>query len=775
MVWTRWAIGMALVAVPVMAAVAAEAVDLAGAEVVFATDDPVVANAARVLTEEIEKRTGSMRASSGTRPRITLAVANDGAPGPEGYRVDIEPEGPVVSIVGADPRGVLFGVGHVLRKMEWAKNRLRLPLDAAIETAPAYAIRGHQLGYRDRANTYDKWTPEQYEQYIRELAIFGANCVENIPFEGGAESVHMGLSREAMNTHMSTVCKQYGLDFWMWIPATFDLTDEALRAASLEQHELIYRTAPLVTGVFFPGSDPGDNHPKEVMPFLVDVAKILKQYHPDAMVWLSLQGYNREKVEYVIEWIKANDPSDWLGGLVGGPSSPPLDLTRAALPPQYGLRDYPDITHTVRCQYPLAYWDPAYARTHTREPINVQPRYQQYIHSQTAPYTDGFLAYSDGAHDDVNKAVWSQLAWNPETGLREILEDYARFFLNADHAPLLADGLFGFERNWDGDLATNGSVSAMAALWSNYEDAALSTEGGMAPNWRLQMFVLRAYLDAYTRLRMLYEDELEAEANAAILAALDEGSAKAVADAQAVLARADDQPEMLAELRGSIERLCTALWESIGFQTSVPKYQANAGHRGSVLDYLDVPLNDRWWLEDEFKKVEELASEAERTARLRELATWETPGPGSYYDDLGHIGRSPHVVFPEAANTLPSLQRQPDQTFWAHNGGFSRLRQAWLVTLRWPYKLRYDQLEPGATYTLRLTGMGEAKPRADGTLLKATTYGTDEGAIKEFPIPATAIADGVVEITFDNFDESDKNWRVQSRLSEAWLLKAGGA
>src|SRR5690606_37390767 len=137
-------------------------------------------------------------------------------------------------------------------------------LNSAIESAPKYPIRGHQLGYRDRPNTYDKWDVAQYEQYIRDLIIFGANCIENIPSEGGVDSKHMVMSRLEMNTKLSELCGKYGIDFWMWIPATFDLTDKELRAAGLANHEEIYKTSPRVDDVFFPGGDPGDNPPSEV-------------------------------------------------------------------------------------------------------------------------------------------------------------------------------------------------------------------------------------------------------------------------------------------------------------------------------------------------------------------------------------------------------------------------------------------------------------------------------------------------------------------------------
>ena len=92
-------------------------------------------------------------------------------------------------------------------------------------TAPRYAIRGHQLGYRQHSNTYDGWDVRHYEQYIRELAMFGANSVENIPFQDTRVSPLFTLPRDQMNVAISEICARYDLDYWIWTPIDFDLND----------------------------------------------------------------------------------------------------------------------------------------------------------------------------------------------------------------------------------------------------------------------------------------------------------------------------------------------------------------------------------------------------------------------------------------------------------------------------------------------------------------------------------------------------------------------
>src|SRR5690606_28337880 len=113
----------------------------------------------------------------------------------EGYCIHSDGAGahPVVWAVGADERGALYGVGHLLRKLSLRPGSVVAETHLDATESPVYPLRGHQLGYRDRANSFDAWDVAQYDQYIRELALFGANAVENIPFEDERPMPHARL------------------------------------------------------------------------------------------------------------------------------------------------------------------------------------------------------------------------------------------------------------------------------------------------------------------------------------------------------------------------------------------------------------------------------------------------------------------------------------------------------------------------------------------------------------------------------------------------------
>ncbi len=675
----------------------------------------------------------------------------------EGFRLLFEnkKKQQILWIIGADERGVLFGIGEFLRKIKMNKNKILINLPLNFASSPFYPIRGHQLGYRNTANSYDAWSVERYEKYIRELVLFGTNSIENIPLGGKSdESVHMKLTQKEMNVKISSICHAYGVDYWVWIPATIDLKNKELRQKEIEKHNVFYKETPHLDNVFFPGGDPGHNHPRDVMPFLKELYPGLQKYHPGAGIWISLQGFSEEQIDYFYKYLEDEKP-DWLRGVVSGPSSPPIAETRFRLPKQYKHRQYPDITHNVRCQFPAPNFDQAFALTIGREGINPQPEYYAKIHKEYAQFTDGFVAYSDGCHDDVNKIIWSQRGWNPEKNVRDILIEYSRLFFGPNLEISATEGILALEKNWLGPLKANGSVETTFTYWKDLKQK----HPELSDNWRWQMLQLRANYDTYIRRRLLYEKSLEKEANK-ILEQVDELGIEAVMEKSLKkINEADTQP-VNQEIKNKIEEYCEKLFNLIGLQTSVKLYQASGLERGCILDFVDHPLNNRWWYEDEFIKINKMETEKEKKERLDVIRKWENPGIGSYYDDISNIANSPHVSSSVIDGTDFS---------WLNNG-FSRLRLSSQVYQNNPI-LEYDNLNPNVRYMIRIAGYGDALLRIDGQRMEPVLYNKEVEKFKEFIVPMNLVGDGKITVTFDQPEESHLNWRKYSRISDVWLIE----
>ena len=376
------------------------------------------------------------------------------------------------------------------------------------------------------------------------------------------------------------------------------------------------------------------------------------------------------------------------------------------------------------------------------------------------------MSYSDGMNDDVNKAIWSMSGWDSQQDARAMLIQYARFHFGAKVAQAAADGLLGLENNWRGSLAENASVDGVLALWQRLE----KQHPELLKHWRFQQHLMRAYYDAYTRHRLIYESHLEKQAMTILGKVGELGAKMAIERAEKVLARAVEQPTR-PKLRARLDALAEMLFKSIGYQTSMQRFQASGAERGCVMDFVDRPLNDRWWLEVELAKVRELESEEEKLARLEVIRTWKEPGVGSFYDDVGNVGQSPRVIRGEDTNTDPEGRRHENPGHSWIEDGRSKRRLAWLHHMRWPVGMMYDGLDAEASYVVRLTGQGESPLRGDGVLLEATKRAKKIGEFQEFAVPAEMTADGKLRLTWDVVDESQVHWSQHSHVAEVWLLK----
>jgi hypothetical protein len=788
----------------------ATALDLGNAVIVSAPGlSTPEQNAIRMLVEEVEKRTlvrwreqhswpgaGVPVIAVGSRQALdqfagsyaTELRAARGPDGAEGFRIQVKngPGKPTVLIVGNDARGVLFGVGRLLRELHMRRGGVSVDDGLEISTAPKYPLRGHQLGYRPKTHSYDAWDLPVWEQYYRDLAVFGCNAVELIPprSDDAADSPHFPRPPMEMMIGMSRLADAYGLDVWVWYPALDkDYSDPKTVEFALREWGEVLAKLPRVDAVFVPGGDPGHTQPKHLMALLEKQKQNLRRFHPKAQMWVSPQGFTQAWMDEFLGILGKDQPT-WLDGLVFGPQVRlSLAKLRELAPARYPIRHYPDITHSRQCQFPVPEWDVAYAVTEAREGINPRPEDQAAIFRKMQPDTIGFISYSEGCNDDVNKTVWSALGWDPDAKVGDILRGYARYFIGEKQVEDFAEGLLALERNWRGPLAANDGVDATLRHFQALEKAASPR---ILQNWRFQQALYRAYYDAAVRRRLISETEQESRAMARLREASSVGAVTALADAEKILERAEND-HVLTGLRMRVHELAALLFQSISMQLSVEKYKAIAVDRGANLDTLDFPLNNRTWLKARFEKIRSLSSEADHLKAIQEIVEWTNPGPGGFYDDLGNVAKQPHLVtslsFAEDPSRMQSVRidfeedmvwDEPEET-----AGTAR-RISWIDHAEslydTPLRMRYTGLDPKARYKLRLLYGGDNAKRKIRLVANGSTeihpYLTKPYPFSpiEFSIPAAATVGGELDLTWFAEQGLGGNGRG-CQVSEAWLIR----
>ncbi len=779
-----------------------QAVDLGGAVIVYpAAFSGPEKKAVQMLAEEAEKRSKLLWPTTTIWPSsnvpviavCTKTLLPDFAPdyakelpesstskGPEGFQISVKRGATrtVVVVIGNDPRGVLFGVGKLLRELRLQPGKVSVADDLNIATAPKYSLRGHQLGYRPKCNSYDAWDLPVWEQYFRDLAVFGCNSIELIPprSDDAATSPHFPRPQIEMMTGMSRIADSYGLDVWVWYPALdSDYSNPKTVESALREWGEVFARLPRIDDVFVPGGDPGHTRPKFLMALLEKQTENLHRFHPNAKMWVSPQGFNQAWMDEFLDILKRQQPT-WLAGLVCGPqvrlSVPRL---RELAPRQYPIRLYPDITHSRQCQFPVPDWDVAYAVTEARECINPRPEDEAIILRKMLPGTIGFLTYSEGCNDDVNKIVCSGLGWDPDQNVADILRDYSRYFIGDRFAESFTEGLLSLERNWRGPLLANEGVEKTLAHFQALEKEALPAD---LRNWRFQQALFRAYYDASVRERLIAETEIEAKAMELLRRLMQTDTLEAMAQAEKQLqARAGGSNDTRILLLGE------ALFQTIGMQLSVEKYKAISIDRGASLDTLDYPLNNRRWLRDRFAKIRQLPSEPERRDAIEGILNWTNPGPGGFYDDLGNPAQEPHLVRGPGFRDDPAAVVSPRSDYEADEdmGTASVARRvSWMDHAESlydaPLRMRYTGLDSKASYKIRVVYGGDSFQR------KVRLVANESVEIHpfiarlfpinpmEFAIPAGTITNGELILTWSGEQGLGGNGR-NCEVSEVWLIK----
>ena len=760
--------------------------------------------AVAVLIEEIQKRT-QMRLAVQTAmpPRGTPAIVvgtstklagvagaalgrMTAAPhGDEGFRVQVV-DGNVV-VAGNDARGMLFGVGYLLRNLRMERGHvLQVEDKLQAATAPRLKLRGHQLGYRPKVNAYDAFTVDMYDQYIRDLAIFGTNSIELIPprSDDADDSPHFPLPKIEMMEEVSRICDRYGLDVWIWYPAMDkDYSDPATVEFALKEWEQVYRRLPRIDYLFVPGGDPGHTQPKYLFALLEKQTALLRKYHPKAQMWMSPQSFSKDWIEEFYGLMKS-EPA-WLGGIVYGPQTrDDIPTLAARIPKKYPIRHYPDITHSTQAQFAVPDWDVAYAVTEGREGPNPRPTQERDIFRRYMDIGIGFLTYSEGVNDDVNKFIWSGLGWNPDVPVIHILREFSRYFIGEQYGDAFAQGLMALEQNWVGPLIANENVDTTFQVFRDMEKRASPQ---VKLNWRFQQALYRAYYDSYVRDRLLYETSLERQAMEKLRGADRTGSLLAVQMAGDIVGRAVTAP-VSQDKRQRIFELAEAMYQSIHAQLSVPKYQALALGRGANLDAVDAPVTNRVWLMDRFAEIGKLSDEPARLKEIAGIVNWTDPGPGGFYDDLGNPSRQPHLVSGETYPNDPMFLRSPMTGFSIRGMGdvegqdqsYMHYPLSWVTVTEGlydsPVKMRYEGLDPKALYKVRVVYAG------DNTRPKLRMVAGDRYEVHgwlqrpvpfqplEFDVPAEATVEGVLNLSVFREPATGGAGRGNA-VAEIWLMR----
>jgi hypothetical protein len=745
--------------------------DLSNAVIVYSSANPKHGAAAKFLQHEVEIRTGIKLTINNSMPPngspaiILGTVTTSPTPFklPTGLSVPAKAEGyaiwiahkaipPMVYLIGSDDRGALFAVGRLIRLLYLADGYIRLADDVRIATAPADAIRAQQIirSTQSEDGFIDWDDASQKQQHIRDLVMFGTN----------------GFEPKAPE-NVDDFLEELGIDFFhkLTCQAIIDydkLSDDEIRH--------LYDDLVGIDHITTYGGDASGSRPPHL--FFTKTERILpliiESLGGNIKWWYSNQCLRAHAVDYddyIFNYFRSKRPS-WLYGMVYGPwTKRGIGEIRADLPGQYVIRHYPESCHVRWCQYPVPKWDRVWASIWPRnQSIYVMAAMMVQVHTATRAGTIGFLPYNHtGSFNDLNKFAWVCAGWDPDVKVEDILHDYARVFFAYDFkkypgsagddtvvpkdimidaaTAAVARGLALLEQNWLGRLADNASTEAALKQWKQIA----KSMGGVGKNWRIEMFLYKAFLDAQVKRKYDAEMRYEEQAYEALKRAEKTGVAKALSNARSALAK-QSKEAFKQEL------------ESWGLSNKF-------GDLKKIVDNIYTPLSDRKWIEAQLEGVSTVED-------IEKIINYEDAGPGGFYDNLGVAGEQPHLVRQKPWQEDPGFVYSPIEWVDSKAGSDRRHSQLTHAVCRYdtPLLMRWEELDSAATYHIKVVYRGPFGPQftctTDEGLLVHGVRGNTESEPVSYSIPPAATRDGVLGL----------EWQLANQVrgvsvTEIWLIK----
>ena len=690
-----------------------------------------------VFCKNLKKRSGVSLLQSKTSGKISIEFYKEDScseeikalfdgitvPGKEGFRIRVidNPDGSGrIVVLGKDERGEFYGMARLLRKAIVKKDSIEIPdeLDS-LSMTPQYPLRGHQLGYRDKNNTYGAWSKKEFEAYIEDLALFGANAIELLPPKTDDRLYSALFPEDPMELmcEVSKIIHSYGMDVWLWYPNVGrDYHDFGCIDREMEERRKVFSAIPYLDAMLVPLGDPGSLWPTDAMRLTEHFVEILHEYHPEAGVWVAPQHFQPEPGWYDTFYEEIAKEPDWITGVCFAPwEQDSIEELYEKLPEKYreNIRNYPDISHNSNCQFPVENWDMAFALTSGREGYNARPEKMKAIHNMLEPYTIGSITYSEGIHDDVNKILWADQDFDSSVAAEETMADYANLFIDSETSERVAEFLMDVEHNWDGPVLENDGIDALYESFTAF-DKTVSKQ--VKNNYRYQMLKLRILTDYWTKQKYAKDQELEQQARAVLDLADITGSEAVIREARTILNLSRDVPaaedvlfEML-KLADSLRNLC-------GIQLTENHHGGQCWIRGAYLQTRSMPLNDYQYLMQSFKRIEKMQNEKNRCAALHQLNLRQDPGDGNQFCALGTYEGFSHVSVWHSWEEDPGYLKTPfiDHSVYTMVGLLHEI-DGWYhefpMPLTWalnvtvlygtPLEMTFTGLDPEASYGMKV-------------------------------------------------------------------------
>ncbi len=756
-------------------------------------------------------------------------------PGPEGFLLQSIPSDRGIGVLaaGVDDRGTVYAVGELLRRATFAPGSVSFPPDLSIRTAPAFEVRGTQIGQSNvllEKGHARKWTEKEFEHAVTDTILAGANVIQ----VGGPERsdpTRKVLAAFGMKTlfhytpNVGSGPPEWQASESIGRSGYLCPSIPAARAALLAQCEEFFKKCPDYDYVRLVGGDGGGCECDKCKPFggvfirlCEDQAAIIHKYHPKTEIFVTNQKFENASDEAIFQYLQEK-PRTWMRAFCYGPGSDAMswqpghrqthrmDLFRFPgfgptsrylheilhqLPPQQDIVFYNELTHWRYSEfgYVQAYPRPdkdgnhpphwgheIYERmpdrylnlVYDRLSFFAWPRFYYKMFGETVRYGIGDCTHSSGTQDHFNQWMWQRLLWDPQRSLDSILAEYCTTWFGPEAAPEMHQALLSLEQYLQDDPSN--PLPSRASLRKYYD--LVKTAGGKMPAFRRKAAWL--WLEHRQKAAIDLHTALTVKAQMELRDAVQHRITVALSAANPLPAITESEKLLNSQTESDQQKQLRA--EAIRYGEESNQIY---GLRSEGIYSLDHDFIGLGWIKRQLARAA-VAKEEERREMLSLIADYENPGPGGFYDNCGTYEKMPHLV-----NGYPYDFGQP-----LVSGMMSEMCTRSQKTMcstqdeKDGVAFKYEGLDPTAHYKIRVTLVGPKYQGrygermnqkaeniyANGALIApAVSVPVAEPEMYTFEIPAQETKTGSVTIRFQKMPDVANGDRVSV---EQWRNTGG--
>ncbi|WP_432797666.1 hypothetical protein [Poriferisphaera sp. WC338] len=738
---------------------------------------------------------------------------------------ELKQEGNRVTLHTSDRRGVMYGLGHVLRQVRLADIGFYFTDRLEGLRKPTFALRGangglkqamdHRAAVTTGARKYEK--SEQVFNY-ETLLFAGANQ----KLHGWGSYVPVDFSRfdaktgKGVNVSVGALAEKYGVDYvafnsingiGKWhMKEEWKATDhgrlhggnacpsipEAREMIIRTREEFVKRVGKLDAIGFAPSDVAGCEcdkcYPwvKTYWGLIKDLGEMVKRYHPETKVLITNQEFDREENAWLFEKISEGEHS-WLDGYVYAPTSSenstygynvkndiyPMDVSgdvnRAFLAAKVKQINGGDGEKLEVWEMPdISHWKRSQYGLEVMDPLLAEVHPRRTFNARPARYEQIFAASFPYVRGMLGYSEGMYDDFNRQFLLRKLWDPKRR-------ARDLARDYYGY---YCGDAAGEILSEAVFVGEANYavsmEDAKEGFEMFYALVKQAEAVMPVYYREGNWRFAML------AKRAAIDLYLLRQWEMQKAVYAEAITLLRHGLESDLGTAMKAAAGVLDAVNESEEMQrlrAEMKRYddQTDAGNAIRAIAIMDIERRDGvgvTWLRNKIEKTMAAGDDETKRKMIDGVVNYDVVGEGEFYDDCGKLGMQPNFVAGSGemyygtgkwgAETRPS-QRSYVYAFEKQKG----------------LRFKYAGLDHDAKYEVKLTcskpsGVSFALGSENHFVVKADGKVVGEVQPREeivgtyvFELPREAIKDGKLELLFEKAVENGKSVTV----SEVWVLK----